>query len=1459
MMKRLIAFILVCTMLSSLSCFAQDITEINEDFNADVFKADEWELGEQAKTAYVPGNKNSDRSLQLYTNTDKSTYAAVNIPKQLEKGVFDMNIRCENDRLERQFIIISDKTEYALFTLASNGKIVFSNSSACNIKDYRKGQWYHIAAAVDLENGSLSLYADGVMIGKASVQTEGVKYFDGVKLQQKGAAGEADITFIDDFRVYGGTAPYSEYTVKKSTSFSTVAVDRPEGELSAGSSTDYSQTKLLCYYDFESCTDSEKGPQEWTSVPNNGKVGGEKIDKRHGYSVKLSGSKSSANPILAKDLFDYKLCADTMGDFIMDFDVLFSDSEHMSIFSIKDDNNDTNHDIIRTTTGGGWAYISEKDEYRGSYNGSKWYSMQIVFHSDGTQYTSYDIYLNNEKTADKLPIKGDAFRQVKYIKICHYGKDGSESFVAVDNYKIYPGNEPVKNLDVSSFIDETIGEENEKIGTPFDEPEIIKERLQGYIVIANNAEKAIVNGECEQLDPGNADIKVKIANDRTYVPIRFISERIGAQVEWDGENRKVIIKNSGDELVFTVDSPKIYINGNEEETDAAPFFENGRVFVPLRVITRMLGKGIKWFSNGIVAIGEKYDTFDNFEKTVKLTTLKECAYRLLTCPHPMAEMFKSDIRGNVHPRITITQADLDRTKGLIDKDDMIKTWYRQMKESADLLLEKPVSEYNLAGAGGVLLNVSRETKSRVENLAVMYQISGDERYKERLWKELEAVCGFPDWNEINMLSCAEMTYAVTIAYDWMYNDWSAQQREFLEKSIYEKALLKAKSAYEDTGLANYWAYAQSNWNSVSNGNLGMAAVALMNVYPDICTEILENAFNGLSYFLPVYANGGGFGEGPGYWTYATKYLAYFMASCENTFGTDYGIFNTSGISETAYFMPYMTGGKVGFNFHDSSEVNETSPELLYLGKRGGYAAPMQKYRLYMVKNSLSASNVYDMLWYDPDLKSDTELPFDRKFDNIATASFRSAWEDTDCTYAGIHAGSINDGHPQLDMGDFVLDALGERWACELAMEDYSYEGYFGDFRWTFYRARAEGQNTVVVNPSKNPDQESTSAKGRIERFESKPKGGYTVIDLLSGYPDAVSAKRGLMLTDDRSTVIVQDEFKLKDESDVYWFMHTKADIEISEDKKTATLTQNGKTMYAHIISDSDLSFGVMDAKPLHMSPNPKQSENKNVRKLMIHAEYAADFSAAVVFSPYRENLEREYVPLNDWSIANGEIEKPCVSAIYANDKLIEDFSKTKLSYTITIPATETDVPKITADSNYQVEISQSDSALNPTKIKVTNPDKSWEYTEYTINYRIDTIFGRPEGMTKINIKEATASESPQADLGYTPDKTIDGDLTTRWSAEAVNYLQYDLGEEYNVSAVSIAWLNGSQRIAYYQIDVSEDGENWTTAFNGLSSGTTNLYETCTFAPVKGRYVRLTGFGTNQNKWISPNEVEIYSR
>jgi hypothetical protein len=109
--------------------------------------------------------------------------------------------------------------------------------------------------------------------------------------------------------------------------------------------------------------------------------------------------------------------------------------------------------------------------------------------------------------------------------------------------------------------------------------------------------------------------------------------------------------------------------------------------------------------------------------------------------------------------------------------------------------------------------------------------------------------------------------------------------------------------------------------------------------------------------------------------------------------------------------------------------------------------------------------------------------------------------------------------------------------------------------------------------------------------------------------------------------------------------------------------------------------------------------------------------------------------------------------------------------------------------------------------------------------------------------------------GNGPDRLVDGDLKTRWSASGDNsWAVLDYGQVSTFDAVRLAFHKGDERSSKFDIEVSEDGKTWTQVISGAqSSGTILTMQRFPFAPVNARYIKYIGHGNTKNMWNSLNE------
>lgn len=87
------------------------------------------------------------------------------------------------------------------------------------------------------------------------------------------------------------------------------------------------------------------------------------------------------------------------------------------------------------------------------------------------------------------------------------------------------------------------------------------------------------------------------ARNRTLVPLRFVSEAMGAQVDWEAETRTVVINKDEENIRYTIGQPLAYLNGEMLTFDSYGIIKEDRTFVPLRFIAEMLSCDVDWEEN----------------------------------------------------------------------------------------------------------------------------------------------------------------------------------------------------------------------------------------------------------------------------------------------------------------------------------------------------------------------------------------------------------------------------------------------------------------------------------------------------------------------------------------------------------------------------------------------------------------------------------------------------------------------------------------------------------------------------------------------------------------------------------------------------------------------------------------------------------------------------------------------
>ncbi len=1065
-----------------------------------------------------------------------------------------------------------------------------------------------------------------------------------------------------------------------------------------------------------------------------------------------------------------------------------------------------------------------------------WYSIGIAidYYTRTVTYYFEDEVVSTGKLPEGFAVEGDwtTAKSVRWhantwTPLGTMGVTFSDSCkIGIDNVRIYDAKEPLEELgDIQKVIeltDESVFEDQ----TPY------ANALSGYMAVHKRSGVVFANGKKALLPTlPYAD------GDSTIIQTAELAELLGVELP----------------------------AGTAAEMDVEAFFTS--------VLNKKVYTDDTTISSGMVIAGDTVYAAPEGEE--ELQKLNDYLFYLRPSAEELIKLYKASGMANVHPRIQATQADFDRIRTAYQQNSnaYITEWVNELLKDAELLAAEPTVIYEFRD-GTRLLGVSRDVLNKMYTFGMAYQITGDKKYVERAYLDLEAVSNFYNWHPQHALDLGEMAAAVAIGYDWMYHAFSEEQRAVIEKGLYNNAFYDAIDMYQGEFTYMYaLSYGDSNWSTVVSGGLTMAALAMMDVYPEVASNVLQHAIKASDNYLFRLAPEGAWYEGPHYWEYVAQYLTKMLSSMETALGTDLSLGTAEGISTTATYVINLQGDQGIFTYGDGLVAKIYVPEMMYLGNKYEDKVPTA-----VVLNKTGGRMIdgtdlaLALLWYDTGITAtNVELPLDSYYDRDAVVAMHDTFAAGETTFIGYHAGDNTADHGHLDAGSFVFDSDGVRWAKELGMGNYNTEGYWdetdGGARWDIFRMRAEAHNTLVINPDGEQDQEYY-AYSPITKFESKPRGTIVLSDLSEAYvDDANSVKRGLAFTDNRRSLVIRDEIDLKaDDSDVYWFMLTDVTVNIAEDSQSAILTQNGKQMQLEFVSNQTGKITCSTAAPLITEGiiyQPKES----VKRIAIEFTdaKAGALNITVKLTPYGTVADPAAVTAYDkdmttWTIADGTIPTaPMLDSLKVNgeDMMVEGL--TNVYYYV--EGTLTEVPEIVATSstaNVEVQTGSLDAGV---KIVLTDKNDPTNKAMYLINFKAVPEPQQFDGKTSIQAYSSVANFEPQpANIAA---NAIDGDLTTRWSAEPEDgvspELILDLKRVQEISGMAMAFWGSQGRQYYLTFSVSNDGIEYKKVCDRTSTGDVDKFEFLEFDEnVNARYIKITANGNSENStWTSILEAIAY--
>ena len=591
-----------------------------------------------------------------------------------------------------------------------------------------------------------------------------------------------------------------------------------------------------------------------------------------------------------------------------------------------------------------------------------------------------------------------------------------------------------------------------------------------------------------------------------------------------------------------------------------------------------------------------------------------------------------------HPRLFLSDRQLPEVMEKIKKTENLSVLHKEAIQQADKLLkEEPLRRKK---TGRRLLSVSRAALKRIMILSWAYRSTGDSKYLDRAETEMLAIAAFSDWNPSHFLDVAEMTAALAIGYDWLYKDLSQKTQNTIRSAIVEKGI---QPSLNEKPQPQWWINTSNNWNQVCHGGIACGALAVMEDEPGLAETIIHRSVNKVQIAMNEYEPQGAYPEGPGYWTYGTTYNVLLLATLDSALGTDFGLSEKNGFAKSCDYFLHVTGPTgLFFNYPDSGSRPSITPAVYWFAKK--YNNPSLAWNQQKIWNDAVRQKklrlfqddiaVLALIWASSQTVRPEALTWMGQGRN-PVAMMRTSWDD-DAVFLGIKGGTPKSNHAHMDVGSFVLDAEGYRWAIDLGPENYNrietlgmglWDGKQDGDRWKLFRYNNFSHNTLTVN-----DQlQQVSGFAPIIRYSPDSPFSHAVIDMTAVYNGQLKkALRGGAILPS-GAVLIQDQLQASDTpANIRWAMATPAEVKIESERK-ARLIQKDKVMQFQVLTEADVKLTTFSTEPRA----DYDAENPNTRMIGFNVQLPADkeLTIRVLMMPgeKEKTVDHDFQNLENWS------------------------------------------------------------------------------------------------------------------------------------------------------------------------------------------------------------------------------------
>lgn len=483
-----------------------------------------------------------------------------------------------------------------------------------------------------------------------------------------------------------------------------------------------------------------------------------------------------------------------------------------------------------------------------------------------------------------------------------------------------------------------------------------------------------------------------------------------------------------------------------------------------------------------------------------------------------------------HPRLYITTDKINYIKAKLAEYPYSKFWDITKKKADEYSAEEIPPTINQMSDGTI-----RQYGDRISFMALAYLLTEEDKYLDGTRRWMNALTSYKNWASNTDLGSAHLLFGMSIAYDWLYDKWSENERLRFRQKISKQASILYRALTKEKVWWTRTEYLMQNHNYTNVMSIAIAGIALQGEAPEV-NKWLASAENNFQRVLQLLSPDGASHEGVGYWGYGMEsLLKYYLASPK--VNRNNLLQNTPYFQNASKFRLYasLPGYKENVDFADSPRFDWYGPGYILRALssvfKDGHAQWLAD-RIEKARGVNTTSSWLNLIWFDESVTpiAPDELPAFSYFDNLGIFISRSDWSD-DATWVffkagpsqgklaeskGIYTGS----HIHPDAGNFLLWAHGE-W---LIIDD----GYT-------YKKRTENHNVLLFNgigqlgegnkwfdPSAAKKHNATS---KITHIDLQPEYQYLVAEIDEMYPPEAGIKKWSrsFIWQPPNTLVIHDE------------------------------------------------------------------------------------------------------------------------------------------------------------------------------------------------------------------------------------------------------------------------------------------------------------------------------------------------